>query len=336
MISCDFFRKQRRLLRILTRLDRQLSPTPPTAPSLSQDDHQTAPSSIGGNVDPDPAPPPSWLRSKSIDTQGFSSKPIFDDLDTTLEHRTTSARNSGVRSQSFMQDEDTFSKSQPNLIANSTSDRIDDIIGNSLPDSETSKSQPSFRATSRPVSGRRSGIRGGEASRASSGGPTSRSGSSSGRRSGIRGELYSRQRSRLYSKSPLSSASDSHLPTFLDDGEKDRVREGSTTRVVNCDESAERLKTAVLAKGRRTLRLSASGSDTCLVPYVGNDDDDDVLATPTLSCAEPGLSSTHFDVDHPRPPNLERQSVNECLESVSKFDQLHLGQMTSNIQGTVI
>ena len=143
------------------------------------------------------------------------------------------------------------------------------------------------------VTCRRSGIRG-EISGASGDGPISRSGrgSSNRRRSGIRGELYSRKRSRFDSKSPLSSsASDSHLPTFLDDGENDRVRERSTAYVVDCDESAERPKTVVLAKGRRTLRLSASGSDTCLVPYVGNDDD--VMPTPALSSAEPGTSSTH-------------------------------------------
>ena len=289
--------------------------------------------------EPIPAPPPSWLRSKSIDSQDLlNSRAIFNDSDVTHNvNRTTTTRSSGVRNQLSMQGEDNYaeiSKSQPNLFANSKS-RIDDIIGESFMYSETSKSQPN----SRPVSGRRSGIRGeissavsGLSSRSDMSGNPGRISSAatrpaSSRMSGIRGELYSRQKSRLDSKSPQSSASDPHLPTFLDAKTDYREPTGG---------EPQRLQTAVLAKGRRALRLNASGSDTCLVPCIGDDDDNnnDIVATPTLSHAEPGLSSTHFDVDGPCPPyHSERQSLNECLESISKFDHLHLGQMGSNIQG---
>lgn len=140
----------------------------------------------------------------------------------------------------------------------------------------------------------------------------------SGRMSGIRGELYSRQKSRPPSGLPLASVSDPHLPTFLDRG-------------VESDQPA-RLQTAVLAQGRKTIPLNSSGSQTCLVPSIG---DDIITATPNPSQAKPKVSSTHSDSGHyPRPHHLERQSVNECLESISKFDHLHLGQITSNIQGT--
>ena len=147
---------------------------------------------------------------------------------------------------------------------------------------------------------------------------SSRPGSSrpgSGRMSGIRGQLYSRQKLRPLGDSPLSSASDPHLPTFLDPPS---------------DDPPNRLRTAVLAKGRRTLHLGPSGSDTCLVPSIS---DDDIMATPTLSNAEPDLSSTHYDSGVPFQSSYERQSMNECLESISKFDHLHLGQISSNIQG---
>lgn len=243
-----------------------------------------------------------------------------------------------------------ISKSQPNLMENSRG-RMDEIIGESFMHSEASKSQPCSQPNSRPVSGRKSGIRG-EISSAASGlhsrpdmsavqremssEATSRPVSS--RMSGIRGELYSRQRSRVDSRTPLSSASDPHLPTFLDAKSAENGEPTcTTTALLNRElEEPPRLQTAVLAKGRRALRLSVSGSDTCLVPCIGDDDNnDDIMATPTLSHAEPGLSSTHFDVDWPHPPphHSERQSLNECLESISKFDHVHLGQMGSNIQG---
>ena len=267
------------------------------------------------------APPPSWLRSKSINSQDLlHSRPIFDDFDTTHNvRRSATTRTIGTRNQLSMQQADDdyteISKSQPNLIENPRG-RIDDIMGESFVHSETSKSQPSSRPNSRPVSGRKSGIRG-EISSAATLRPAS------SRMSGIRGELHSRQRSRLDSRTPLSSASDPHLPTFLD-----AERENDA---LNGDEP-QRLQTAVLAKGRRALPLNASGSDTCLVPCIG---DDDVMATPTLSHAEPDLSSTHFDVDRPHPSHhSKRRSLNECLESISKFDHLHLGQIGSNIQGS--
>ena len=136
-----------------------------------------------------------------------------------------------------------------------------------------------------------------------------------GRMTGLRGQLYSRQKPRPLGENPLSSASDPHLPTFLDPA---------------TGNPPHRLQTAVLAKGRRTLYLGPSGSDTCLVPSISNDD---VMATPTLSCAEPSLSSTHYDSVVPFQPSVERQSVNECLESISKFDHLHLGQISATIQG---
>ncbi len=302
--------------------------------------------------EPNPASPPSWLRSKSIDLQDLNSRVNFDDRDATHNiHSTRGTRSSRVRSQQLMQQEvenyAEISKSQPNLIETSRG-RIADIIGESFMYSEleTSKSQPTSRPNSRPMSGRRSGIRGVISSAAS--GLSSRpdmseipggisnvatSRPTSSRISGIRGELHSRQKSRLDSRSPLSSASDSHLPTFLDAKTEDR--EPTTATVLNSGEP-QRLQTAVLAKGRRALQLNASGSDTCLVPCIGGDDDDNhnIMATPTLSHVEPGLSSTHFDADQPRPPHhSERQSLNECLESISKFDHLHLGQMGSNIQG---
>ena len=311
------------------------------------------------------SPPPSWLRSKSIDSQNvLNSRAMFDN--THNIHRTMTTQSSGTRSRLSKQQNDEYaeiSRSQPNLMEDSRS-RIDDIIGESFMYSGTSKSQPSSRPNSRPVSGRKSGIRGeissvasglcsrpdlstirGDISSAASGlesrsdMSTIRGGISSsaaisrpasGRMSGIRGELYSRQKSRLDSRSPLSSASDPHLPTFLDAKTDDDGKP-----LMDRDEPPQRLQTAVLAKGRRTLRLNASGSDTCLVPCIGDDDDsDDVVAMPTLSHAEPDLSSTHFDVDFPHPPrHSERQSLNECLESISKFDHAHLGQMGSNIQG---
>ena len=289
---------------------------------------------------PSHAPPPSWLRSKSIDS--LNSRPTFGDLDTTCNvRRLTSTRSSGIRSQLSMQQADDdyteISKSQPNLIENPRS-RIDDIIGDSFVYSETSKSQPN----SRPVSGRNSGIRGeissvarglhsrtdmsatrGEISSAATSRPAS------GRLSGIRGQLHSRQKSRLDdSRTPLSSASDPHLPTFLD-------AERETAPLSSGE--PQRLQTAVLAKGRRALPLNASGSDTCLVPCIGDDDNDndDVMVTPIPSHAEPDISSTRFDVDRPHPSHRsERQSLNECLESISKFDHLHLGQIGSNIQGS--
>ena len=291
---------------------------------------------------PSHAPPPSWLRSKSIDSQDLlNSRPTFDDLDTTRNvRRSTSTRSSGIRSQLSMQQADgdytEISKSQPNLIENPRG-RIDDIIGESFIYSGGSKSQPN----SRPVSGRKSGIQveissvahglhsrtdmsatRGEISSAVTSRPASR------RMSGIRGQLHSRQKSRLDSRTPLSSASDPHLPTFLD-------AERETAPLSSGE--PQRLQTAVLAKGRRALPLNASGSDTCLVPCIGDDDDDndDVMVTPILSHAEPDISSTRFDVDRPHPSHRsERQSLNECLESISKFDHLHLGQIGSNIQGS--
>jgi hypothetical protein len=347
------------LLRLLARLDRQASPPPaphpPKAPSSSLDaqtsttsssDHGTVATVMTSGPDPSHASPPSWLRSKSIDSQDLlNSRAIFDDLDTTRNMRkTTTTRSSRIKSQLSMQqaDEDytEISKSQPNLIKIPRG-RMDAIVRENFIYSETSKSQPNSRPNSRPVSGRKSGLRG-EISSAASGlhsrpdmsailgeissAATSRPASS--RMSGIRGELYSRQKLRLDSGTPLSSASDPHLPTFLD-AEREN-EEYTTTAALNRGEP-QRLQTAVLAKGRRALRLNASGSDTCLVPCIG---DDDVVTTPTQSHAEPGLSSTHFDVDWPHPSHhSERQSLNECLESISKFDHLHLGQMGSNIQG---
>ena len=328
-------------------------PPPPKAPSSSQADQTTTTSSstvammTTSGPNPSHAPPPSWLRSKSIDSQDLlNSRAIFDDLDTTHSvRRATSTRSSGIRSQLLsMQQADNYaeiSKSQPNLIENSRG-RVDDIIGESFTYSETSKSQPSSRPNSRLMSGRKSSVRGETSSAASglslrpdisgirgeiSSAATSRPASS--RMSGIRGELYSQQRSRLDGRTPLSSASDPHLPTFLDA----KTENEEPTTVMNRE--PQRLQTAVLAKGRRALRLNASGSDTCLVPCIGDDDNsDDIMATPTPSHAEPGLSSTHFDVSWPHPPHhSERQSLNECLESISKFDHLHLGQMGSNIQG---
>ena len=355
VISC---RKQRRLLRLLTRLDRQVSPPPappsPRSPSSSQDNQiSTASGSDGGTVamvttsgpNPSHVPPPSWLKSKSIDSQDFlNSRSKFDDLDTTRNvRRSTSTRSSGIRSQlhvSMEQADDDYmeiSKSQPNLIENPRG-RIDDIIGESFIYSGTSKSQPN----SRPVSGRNSGIRGeiscvarglhsrtdtsatrGEISSAATSRPASR------RMSGIRGQLHSRQKSRLDSRTPLSSASDPDLPTFLD-------AERETASLSSGE--PQRLQTAVLAKGRRALPLNASGSDTCLVPCIGDDDiNDDVMVTPIPSHAEPDISSTHFDIDRPHPSHCsERRSLNECLESISKFDHLHLGQIGSNIQGSYV
>ena len=253
-------RKQRRLLRLLTRLDRQLSP-PPTSRHDQQTDEGKNDITITTS-DAYHAPPPSWLRSESTVAQdSHSISSVFDD---SLSQRPvrTSDRSSGVRRGVLSQRVDSF----PELSTTS-------------------------RPNSRPVSGRMSGIR---------------------------GELCSRQNSCPPSGLPLASSSDPHLPTFLD-----RATESISSL------EPQRLQTAVIAQGRRTIPLNSSGSNTCLVPSI----DDDVMATPTLSHGEPNLSSTNFDLTHPRPLHLERQSINECLESISKFDHLHLGQISSNMQG---
>lgn len=291
MYTC-LCRKQRRLLHLLARLDRQLSTPMPSLQGSTKVPPPQPPTQSGGKLDdskssdtctsnrhiatsePNPIRTPSWLRSESTNTQDFSH---HHDNPPSRPSR-TSTRSSGVRRQLLNQQSD----SHPEL----------------------SISEPDSRPSSqRPVSGRMSGIR---------------------------GDIYSRQKSRPPSSNPLaSSASDpylltcldgeSHLPTFLDGV--------SETSKVNSE--PQRLQTAVLAKGRRTLRLNSSGSDTCLVPCIG----DDVITIPTLSHAEPDQSSTHFELSHPRPHRLESQSVNECLESISKFDHLHLGQIGSNIEG---
>ena len=279
--------------------------------------------------EPNPAPLPSWLK-KSTDSQNFNSRAILDNLDTSHTHRpfrTMSTRSSGVRNQQQKDNHAEISRSQPDLRtdSNPATGRISDTIGDNYVSSEISKSRPSSRLNSGPLSGRKSGIRR-EISRPESSGVHVHSRPTSSRMSGIRGQLYSRQKSRLDGeRNLLSSSSDPHLPTFLDA----KTEEGDSTEVNSIEQ--ERLHTAVLAKGRRALRLNVSGSDTCLVPSIGDEDDD--VTTPTLSHAKPDLSSTHFDADCPRPHHLERQSVNQCLESISKFDHLHLGQMGSNIQG---
>ena len=276
------------MLHLLTRLDRQISPPLPSSQGSTKVPPPQPPKQTSSNLDdnkPDdtstsnrhmatsernPTCTPSWLRSKSTNTQ------VSDHHDDTLGRPSrTGTRNSGVRRQLMNQQIDSLSMSEQNSCPNSQ----------------------------RPVSSRMSGIR---------------------------GDIYSRQKSCPPSSNPLASASDpylhahldgeSHLPTFLD---------GVSETTNSSSSEPQRLQTAVLAKGRRTLRLNSSGSDTCLVPCIS----DDVMATPTLSHAEPDQSSTHFEPSHPRPHFLERQSVNECLESISKFDHLHLGQIGSNIEG---
>ena len=275
------YRKQRRLLRILARLDRQISPppsstpaqgsteAPPPSPAQTWDDKTTTNTNTKS---------PSWLRSESTNTQTTSPNMVFGDRhDNAPPHgpTRTSTRSSGITRPLLSRQFD----SNPDL---STSDL---------------SSRPS---SSRPVSGRMSGLR---------------------------GELYSQQKSRPPSHTPLASFSDPHLPTFLD---SDATPPASLDETIGSSHGEpQRLQTAVLAKGRRTIRLSSSGSDTCLVPCIG----DDVITTPTLSHAEPDLSSTQFDPRHSHSHHMERQSVNECLESISKFDHLHLGQIGSNIQG---
>lgn len=294
MCTC-LCRKQRRLLHLLARLDRQLSPPVPSSqrsakvlpaqhPTQSTgniNDNKpdyTSKSSIMATSEPIPAHTPSWLRSESTNTQDFSSNMVITDHhDNTLGKPTQmNTHNSEIRRQLLNQQVDEHT--------------------------EISVSEPNSRPSSqRPVSSRMSGIR---------------------------GEIYSRQKSHPPSDNPLTSASDPYLPTCLDGGSHLPTFLDGVSETTDNSCGPQRLQTAVLAKGRRTLRLNSSGSDTCLVPCIVDD-----VTTPTLSHAEPDQSSTHFEPSCPCPHHLERQSVNECLESISKFDHLHLGQMGSNIEG---
>ena len=246
-------------------------------------------------LDRQPSPPPTANQDKSSDDANAAatvatSEPGPAPPPSWLRSNSTSLQD--LHSRAVLDDCDIDTGHRPTRTSTRSSGVRRQLLTqqNSYP--ELSKSQPNSRPGSRPVSGRMSGIR---------------------------GELHSRRNSRPPSGNPLSSTSDSHLPTFLDG-------EGYST-----GDEGPRLKTAVLAKGRRPLRLNSSGSDTCLIPIIGDD-----VTTPTVSHTEPDLSSTHFDPAHPHPHHSERQSLDECLESITKFDHLHLGQMSSNIQGTYI
>ena len=225
----------------------------------------------------------------------------------------------------------TNSKVQPFWLDNTTNHSQAPI--NDTHSLDTGSLVESNQSSSRPVSGRMSGIRGQLLSRQSSEPCLNdlpldsyrlQSRPVSGRMSGIRGELLSRQSSECSHLNPLSSMSDSSL---LDTNNLHLVEDVRDGGVLSAQESKyePRLKTATLAKGRRSLTMpDASESD-----YTVTSDHKNDIATPEMSQIEPVINSTHLRSEQP----IVRQSLDECLASISKFDHFHLGQIGADMQG---
>lgn len=197
----------------------------------------------------------------------------------------------------------------------------------------------------RPTSTRMSGLRGQVLSR-----QTNNRGSSSrpvsGRVSGLRGQLQSGRGSDI---NPLTSTSESFLsnievnpllpssasnPCLLTEAshnlnEYNPVHQSPTSANQEPPEDP-RLKTAVLAKGRRRLPLGENSADTCLLPSTGSHGNDaESSIAPPISCeGEPVVRLLQDTQD-----TTNRQSMNECLASITEFDQSHLGQIGTDLQG---
>lgn len=213
--------------------------------------------------------------------------------------------------------EDNINKSQ-------VSDNMDSLI---------EPRQPS----SRPTSSRLSGIRGHLLSRQASepclhgitldNGHRSSSRPVSTRMSGIRGELLSRQSSEGAQFNPLSSMSDSSL---MDTNNHHHMVEENDSGVSSEMENKyqPRSKTATLAKGRRPL-AKTDGLVTDGIVIADNSSD---FSVPVITHNESEVNSTHLHSEQP----IVRQSLDECLASISKFDHSHMGQIGADMQGITI
>ena len=104
-----------------------------------------------------------------------------------------------------------------------------------------------------------------------------------------------------------------------------------------------RLNTAVLAKGHRRLPLVDQSTEPYLIgdaSFHGDDQTTPILASShgdeeTTPIVAPPISSTaEPDVRSSQRDSWNRRS--ECLESISKFDHTHLGQLNADLQGTTL